>query len=70
MQPSTRVSTPASTSGLQVLVGDRLDLRAARDAGLDELDEARAGLGVQLDVRVGGERVVVGPRRRRGLRCR
>ena len=45
-----------------------MQLVAAGDARLDELDEARAGLGVQVDVRRGGERVVV--RHRLGGRAR
>jgi hypothetical protein len=40
-------------------VGHLHELGAARDAGLDELDEARARPGVQGDVRSGGERVAV-----------
>jgi hypothetical protein len=50
-------------------VGGREQLRAAGDAALDEVDEQRAGAGVQLDVRGGGERIVIGQRRRRRLRA-
>ena len=35
----------------EVLLGDREQLVAARDAGLDELDESRARLREQLEVR-------------------
>ena len=47
-------------------MGHADQLVAAGDAGLDEVDEARAGLRVQQDVRGGGERVVVGHRLRGG----
>ena len=44
---------------VEVLVRDLHQLRAAGQPGLDELDEPWARPGVQLDVRSGGERVVV-----------
>ena len=50
------------TKGVEVAVGDVEHFRPGRRAGLDELDEARAGLGEDLRVRRGGEGVEVGAR--------
>ena len=53
----------------EVLLGEREQLGACRDARLDELDEARGSGEGQLDVRVGDERLGIGARADRALRA-
>ena len=61
------MSTSARVSGSRYSWAAAEQLVAPGDAGLDEVDEAGAGLDRHLEVRGGRERIVVGHRLRRGV---